>query len=253
MWQTFREQLRGEGLEIVTVALETAGPEPCRPFIEAADPSHPSLIDRAHRTAELFGFINIPSAVWIDEDGMIVRPAGPAPAPASIERPPSATRPRPPADGAPDRLRQIMAEATKIRAYPDRYERAIRDWVANGPVSRFALSPEEVVARSASRTVDEARGHAHFELAAHLERLGHHRDAVTHFRTAHRLTPDNFAYKRQAWSLEPAGAELTGPLARFWQGPVEGREDDWPYDGDWLSDVQAMGAENYYPEFRGPG
>ena len=98
-------------------------------------------------------------------------------------------------------------------------------------------------------TPDRALGQAHFELAAHLEVEGHHADAIAHFREAHRLMPESISYRRQAWSLEPAGGGLDGPIARFWQGPVEGAEDDWPYDGDWLTDVRAMGAENYYPTF----
>ena len=246
MWQAFRSQVQPEGLEVVTVALEAAGAEACRPFIEAARPQHPSLIDQYHRSSELYGFVNIPSAVWIDEDGMIVRPAEPAPAPASIERPsPSALAGVEP----PPRLLEILGEAAKIRTSPVEYERALRDWVANGSRSRFALPPEEVVARSKGRDRDEAIGQAHFELGAHLERAGHHDDAVAHFREAHRLAPDNFAYKRQAWSLEPSGGGLEGRVARFWQGPVEGREDEWPYEGDWLTDVRAMGAEHYYPEW----
>ena len=106
-----------------------------------------------------------------------------------------------------------------------------------------------MIARSQPRDADAAVGQAHFELAAHLEGLGHHDDAVPHYREAHRLMPDNFSYKRQAWSLEPSGGDLEGPVTRFWQGPVEGAEDAWPYEGDWLTDVRQMGAENYYPGF----
>ena len=35
MWQALREELHPQGLEIVTVGMDTAGPEACRPFIEA--------------------------------------------------------------------------------------------------------------------------------------------------------------------------------------------------------------------------
>ena len=247
MWQKFRDELHPNGLEVVTVALETAGPEACRPYIEAAAPEHPSLIDQTHKTAELFGFTNIPNAVWIDEQGMIVRPAEAAPGPASIPReggsPFAGLEP-------PQHLVDIMGEAVKIQTSPAEYEAAVRDWVAKGADSEYALSPGEVVARSQPRDADAARGQAHFELAAHLEGLGHHDDAVAHYREAHRLMPDNFSYKRQAWSLEPSGGDLEGPITRFWQGPVEGAEDSWPYDGDWLSEVRAKGAENYYPAWR---
>jgi hypothetical protein len=31
---------------------------------------------------------------------------------------------------------------------------------------------------------------------------------------------------------------------------MEGQESDWPFEGDWVTDVRAMGAENYYPAFK---
>ncbi len=247
MWQALRTELNPAGLEIVTVALETSGAEACRPFIEAADPDHPTLIDQHHRMAELFGVVNIPNGVWIDENGSIIRPAEPAPAPPSIERP--AANPFAGVE-PPKHLTDIMSEAVKIQTSGPQYESALRDWVANGPASRFALSPDEVVARSQPRNAEAARGQAHFELAAHLEQLGRHVDAIPHYREAHRLVPDNFSYKRQAWSLEPSGGELTGPVSRFWQGPLEGESAEWPYAGDWLTEVRDMGAENYYPTWR---
>jgi len=39
---------------------------------------------------------------------------------------------------------EIMAEAAKIRRDTEAYHAALRDWVANGADSRFALSPDEV-------------------------------------------------------------------------------------------------------------
>lgn len=245
MWQAFREDVKDQGVEIVTVGIDTAGAEACRPYIEAANPQHPSLIDEHHRVAELFGVVNIPNGVWIDEQGMIVRPAEPAPAPPSlgVERTPNQRA----TDSPPQRFVEIMTEAAQIQTNPQAYEAAMRDWIANGAASQFALEPDQVIERSGTRNGDTARGHAHFELATHLELLGDHAAAVDHFRKAHELVPDNFAYRRQAWSLEPG---VEGPLARFWQGPTEGNEADWPYDGDWLTDVQAMGARNYYPEWK---
>ena len=74
MWQELYRELGPRGLQIVTVALDTAGVEAVRPWIEAAQPEHPSLIDRAHVVDELFGVTNVPSGVWIDEAGTIVRP-----------------------------------------------------------------------------------------------------------------------------------------------------------------------------------
>ena len=185
--------------------------------------------------------VNIPSSVWIDETGTIVRPAEAAPAPPEGRGPGLRS-----GSGIPRRIGEMLEEAAKIPVDTDAYHRALCDWVEKGAASRFALSPEEVVERSRPRDADVSLGHAHFELASHLELEGHHDAAIRHFREAHRLVPDSWSFRRQAWSLE-GGAE--GSAARFWQGPSEDDPEAWPYEGDWLSDIRAEGAENYVERF----
>jgi len=243
VWQALRNELHPKGFELVTVGLDTLGAEGCRPFIDAAKPEHPSLIDAHHVLAEHFGVINIPQSVWIDEQGMIVRPAETAPAPPGSPRPRAVN----PDEDLPQRFREIMGEAAKIRQDAEAYHEALRDWVEKGTDSRYALSPEEVIARSRPRDADVARGHAHFELATELERRGHHEAAVGHFREAHALVPESWTFRRQAWSLE---RPFDGPLARFWQGPPPDAPERWPYEGDWLADVRKQGAENYYERWK---
>lgn len=211
----------------MTVALDTGGAEAARQWIEAAKPEHPSLIDQAHLLDELLGVVNVPSGVWIDEDGMIVRP--PEPAWPPNRRP---TRREAPAD-APPRTVALIEAVNKLQVDPDTYNTALRDWVEHGKDSRYALSPYEVIDRSRPRPIEEAAAAACFELGQHLHRLGRAGAAVPHFREAHRLQPDNWTYKRQAWTfVDPA------------QGPND------VYEGDWLSDVQKVGAENYYPALK---
>jgi len=241
VWQALREELHPQGFELVTVGLDTLGAQGCRPFIEAANPTHPALIDEHHVLARAFGVINIPSSIWIDENGTIVRPAETAPAPPS-DRPGMA-----PAGELPQRFVEMFTEAVKIPSNPEAYHAALRDWVEKGSDSDFALTPEAVVNRSRPRSAEVARGHAHFELATFLEQEGLHDSAIAHFQEAHRLVPDSWTFRRQAWSLEP-GAE--GPLARFWQGPSDDHPENWPYEGDWLSDIKAAGAENYNESWR---
>ena len=229
MWQDLRSELHPRA-EVVTVALDTGGAEAVRKWIEAARPEHPSLIDAAHLTGELFGFVNVPSAVWIDEAGVIVRPAHAAPVRHSPLR--QAEVP----DGL-GRVGEMLTEIKKIRADPDAYLAALRDWVANGPVSPWALDPEEVVARSRPRSTDASEAAAAFELGQHLWREGRTAAAVRWFRLAHRGQPDNWTYKRQAWTLATTGPGDDSDLV---QGPTE------HYEGNWLDDVRAAGAENYY-------
>lgn len=245
MWQQLRDELHPQGFELVTVGLDSLGSAGCRPFMEAAQPTHPALLDPQHALAEKFGVINIPSSIWIDEDGIIVRPAEAAPAPPAPE--PVDTASALGVTEMPPRFVEMMAEAAKIQANPEAYHAALRDWVSKGADSEFALSPAEVIARSRPRSADQALGHAHFELASALVQAGNKTAAVEHFRQAHALVPDSWTFRRQAWSLEPVG---DGPTARFWQGPSPDNPEAWPYEGDWLGDVKASGAENYSEEWK---
>jgi len=215
----------------VTVALDT-DVEAARRHVERAVPTPPaaalpSLLDSAHVVDELFGIVNVPNAVWIDETGVIVRPAEPAHPGRNPETESFRTLD---ASTLPDEIAQVLLEARKIRTEPERYLEMLRDWVERGSSSRYALAADEVVARADRRSDAEARAAAHFELGQHCERAGLHDAAVRHWREAHRLAPANWTYKRNAWSIEDPR-----------QGPTD------VYESSWFDDVKAIGAENYYP------
>ena len=111
---------------VIAVALDSREGDPL-PWIEAASPSYPCLIDRDHRLAELYHMVNVPQAVWIDERGTIVRPTEPAGAYEGFRRMDRVTR-EVPADVA-----RITADAKAI------YLNAIRDWVRRGQASDARL------------------------------------------------------------------------------------------------------------------
>ena len=73
MWQGLYAELAGFGFTVITVALD-GSPEDARPWIEAARPAHPSLIDTRHVVADLYNMVNVPTILWIDAEGRIVRP-----------------------------------------------------------------------------------------------------------------------------------------------------------------------------------
>ena len=223
-WRKLREELYPQGLEVVSVALDTRGSDAAGPWIDKARSTHPALIDAAHLFDELFGVVNVPSGLWVDEQGVIVRP--PEPAFPWVPRQPSEEL----VAKLPALTVQQLREAQKMRIEPERYVAALRYWVVNGDRSQYALAPEEVVERSRARDPEHSRAAACFEMAQQLQRAGHPADAVAWFREAHRLAPENWTYKRQAWSL-----------ADPQQGPTD------TYESDWLTEVRAIGAENYYP------
>jgi hypothetical protein len=176
-----------------------------------------------------FGVVNVPNALWIDEDGVIVRPAEPA-SPGANEAMESFRTID--LSTVPPDIADVLREARKIRSEPERYVAMLRDWAERGAASAFAHTPEEVIARSHPRSMDEATAAAEFDLGQHLHRTGDHAGAIVHWREAHRLYPANWTYKRQAWNFED---------------PVRQGHTD-AYEGSWFEDVKQIGAENYYPD-----
>jgi hypothetical protein len=205
--------MKEQGLMLITVAEDTGGIEVARPFIERAKPAHPSLVDSTHLVSELYDMVNVPTAVWIDEEGTIVR--GPEPA------------------GAEDSFRQMdhttyaipEAATVALRRTQSAYSDAIRDWVAKGSGSRF-VSGAKAPPAAGQEAEDFARAAAEFQMGEYLHGLGRPELAQPHFEEAKRLRPDSWNYKRQAWALEDP-MKSGGP--EFWAA------------------VDALGDRRYYP------
>jgi hypothetical protein len=172
----------------------------------AGVPAYPCLIDRDHVVAQLYGVVNVPTAVWIDETGRIVRPAEPAGA-ADGFRTMNPTTYEMPEEAAADNKR-------RRRIYVD----ALRDWIAKGAQSEHALPPEEVQRRMADPTRSEALADAHFRVGAYLHRSGKPDAARRHLEEAVRVRPESWSFRRQSIVLsDPA---LTGQVAatpEYWQ------------------------------------
>jgi hypothetical protein len=221
-WQVLRTELKPLGLEIVTVGLEMGGPAVLRPYIADADAQHPSLVDESHVMDSLFGVTNIPEAIWIDEDGMIVRVR-------DVAVPPPVMRPN--ADGEPE----LYGLGGRYGFSVDAAANRLRDWAAKGAGSEFALSPERVIERSQPRPMEVSLAAAHFELAQHLWKAEGFSDAtLRHFAEAHVLQPDNITYKRQAYSQYSVARLGRDEGNRFRQSPEAGEA--WPFVSDFTAD-----------------
>ena len=160
------------------MAQDTGGAKDAGPWITAAKPEYTTLIDERHIVTQKYHMVNVPTAVWIDERGRIVRPNEVA----FID----------------DRFKSFTnMESAK-------YIDAIRDWAANGAKSIYVLSETELKTRLQSPSDERGRADAEFALAEFLYKAGKGSDAIPHFKEAQRLDPDNWNYKRQAWALSNA-------------------------------------------------
>jgi hypothetical protein len=192
VWQALHAEFQAHGVDVITVALDT--PTAAEPWLAPLDRAGPlALIDEALLTVEAFGWVNVPSTVWFDETGRIVR--GPEISFVKARQPMATT------DAMPAEQREMF---DFINAFPHSgaaWLDALRDWVAHGRASRFARSADEVLAHSRAYGIDTARAAAHYALAEVLRHRGRVDDAVAHQREAHRLDPEQWNRKRQAWAV----------------------------------------------------
>ncbi len=172
------EELEGEGFTIITVGIERSF-EDARPWIERARPQHPSLIDTEHLVPDLYGMNNVPTVVWIDEEGRIARPND--------------------ASFASNRFKLLTGLDSR------RHLRRLRAWVRGDAP---ALTPSEVRAHQNLPTAAEQEARAEFTLAWWLSREGHADDAERHYARAGELAPHDLTIRRGSMrtrGLNPMG------------------------------------------------
>ena len=172
------EELKDEGFTVITVGIERSTDD-ARPWIEAARPKHPSLIDTEHLVPDLYGMINVPTVVWIDEEGRIARP------------------------------NDVSFVSKKFKLLPNsgskQHLRHLRAWVRG---SAPALTPSEVRARQDLPTAADQEARAEFTLAWWLSREGHADDAEPHYLRAGELAPHDLTITRGSMrtrGLNPMG------------------------------------------------
>lgn len=180
VWQALHEELSAHDFVAITVALDRK--DDVRPFIEAANPTHPSLIDESHRTAELYHFVNVPTLLWIDETGRICRPHD--------------------SQYATD---TFTAFHKKLSAP---YLDMIRAWVHTGA---GAMSAEEIRAHQPAPSVASQQARVERAIAWHLLQAGREEAAERHFERAGELAPKDWTIQRGSMPLRgenPFGPEF---------------------------------------------
>lgn len=177
-WQALHDELGPHGLEVVAIAFDQEA-EVVAPFAEGI--TIPVLYDPSHLLSELYAISNVPTVVWIDERGRVVRPNTPA-------------------FGT-----DLFADFHGVPSGP--HLDAIRAWVRDGTIDEEAAAPG-VVAELSS---DEIAARLWFRIGAHLHRVGRDEEAVAPFEMARSLAPLDFTVTRAAMPLtgrDPFGPEF---------------------------------------------
>ena len=172
------QELGPHGFVPITVALDRR--DDVAPFIEAAQPQHPSLIDSDHVIADLYHISNVPTLIWIDEQGRICRPHD--------------------AQFGSDTFTAYHGK----RSGP--YLDMLRAWVRDGS---GALPPDEVRRHQPRPTRETQLARAERSLAWLLHQRGRAEAARRHFERAGELAPLDWTIRRG--SLPLCGENPFGP------------------------------------------
>jgi hypothetical protein len=189
VWQALHAELEPLGLTVITVAFDKT-PDDARPYIEAAAPTHPSLIDTDYVLADLYNMVNVPTVLWIDEAGTIVRPN--------------------------DAFFVADTYTAVTGFHPDKPIAALRAWVRG---EAGALG-DGIDARPPAPSLDDQLAKTHFALAWWLANAGRTDEAEPHFVRAGELAPHDFTIRRGSMLMRgknPAGPEFFAMVAD-WTG-----------------------------------
>jgi hypothetical protein len=215
VWQALYDELKDKNFMVVAVAEESRGADHARPWIEQAQASGKSsywqLVDTDHRLEDLYNLVNVPQAIWIDEQGRIVRPPETAGSTDHFRRMDLKTRTMTPKDQA----ERLAARQT--------YLDAVRAWVNTG---KHALPADAARAALPKVTPGIAEARARFRLGVWLRSNGRIAEGDRELAAASALHPESWSMWRQAADLDEVG-KASGP--------------------DFWARVQALGDRPYYP------
>jgi hypothetical protein len=179
VWQDLHEELKEHGFTVITVA-EDKSPDDAREWIEKASPSHPALIDTHHIVADRYNMVNVPTVVWIDEDGRIARP------------------------------NDVTFGSDMFKAVhhieSDAHKDALRAWVRG---EAPAMTAEQVQHHQKQPTQQEQLARAEFTLGFWLHEQGRGEAAERHFLRGGELAPHDFMIRRGSMPIR--GINSMGP------------------------------------------
>ena len=188
MWQKLYDELKDSNFVVITVAMDKTADD-ARPWIEAAKPAHPSLIDTQHLVADLYNMVNVPTIVWIDEEGRVARPNDVA----------------------------FGQDTFKAMTGIDsaKHLNALRAWVRGEAPS---MTPDSVRSLRSSPTRKDQEARAEFGLAFWLYEHDRNEAAERHFLRGGELAPHDFMIRRGSLpirGIDPMGPEFAKMLMEW--------------------------------------
>ena len=176
-WKELAGELEPLGLDLVAVALDD-DTDRVRHFTEKA--GLPAVLDPDHRLSDVFGVVNVPSTIWLDEEGRVAKPPTIAPGDDQFK------------------------EFTEVGA--EQHHEALRAWMKGELAPVESSSDDDVAADDDLRAARAER-----RLAAWLHAHDHPEAARRHYDAAVSLAPLDFSIRRSSMrhrGEDPFGEEF---------------------------------------------
>lgn len=182
VWQRIYEEINDDNFVIISAAQDTGGEQAAGKVFDNAKVTYTAIIDEDHTISTLFNLINVPSGVWIDEQGKIMR----------ID------------EGNYTKEHKLGA----IEFGSNDYVPALKDWLAKGAESEYVWTAKEVSERIIARTPDAERAEPAFKLGVYFHRKGNEAKANQWWEESQKLNPDSWNFHRQDWSFTKSEATV---------------------------------------------
>ena len=192
VWQSIYEELKSENFEIISVAQDSGGEEAAGYIFDDANVSYTAIIDVNHQISSLYNLVNVPSGVWIDEQGKIMR----------------------------------INEGTYAKEHmngawgTNDYVPIVRDWVKKGADSEYVWDRDKVRESIVQRTPEAERAQPAFRLGGYYFTNDNDEKAEQYWTMAQELDPTSWNYLRQDLLYEEGGS--AGPEWRARREKIEG-------------------------------
>jgi len=180
VWQGIYEKLNDPNFEIISVAEDSEGPAVAKKWFTDANASYKCVVDPSHKISSLFGWVNVPTAAWIDESGKIVR----------VNENAYAAKHTVPTERKPYTFGGTL------------FGKATIEWTKNGLTDKLKQSAEKMSASTRAQSANDFLADAYFKLGLYYEGKKEMENAQKYLAKAQALAPHNWNIHRQSWTFK---------------------------------------------------
>lgn len=181
-WQAIYEELSHLNFEIICVAEDSQGEAVAKEWFVNAKATYTCIVDDTHKISTLFGWVNVPTAAWIDEEGQIVRVNEDA--------------------YAAEHVMEDPVRGSKFKFGNTIFANATKKWVRHGLIEELKQSKEKLNANTRATTANDFLADAYFKMGLYFQQHQMENSAATYLTKAQQLAPDNWNIHRQSWTYK---------------------------------------------------